>query len=219
MATNKVHDGSRLHVLSVYQQHQDDRRCIDCQKLKNELNEVRIELKSVKEIVNILNQDLASINVHGHNLHREEHPKTTDTSWENPKHSTKMRLSESTVSNSCFNTTNRFQVLNNHQESDSLVVTQSEIPQTGKVHRNTIETSRSCEQEECQAHKVINSTDPSNSDFLETALKHQKPIPVIVNGSTAIGKNSLVKRQKRIAENKKDHKLLIIGDSHVRLWT
>ena len=218
MATNKVRDWSRLQALSVHQQRQCYRRCADCQKLEKELNEVRIELKSVKEIVNILNQDLASISVHGHNLLSEEPPKTTDTLWENPKHSTKMSFSESSVRNSLFNTNNRFQVLNNYQESDSIVFRPSEIQRTGKVHRNTIKTRRICEQEECQAQKVISSTNPSNNDFLETESKNHKPIPVIVNGSTTISKNSPVKRQNKIAANKKDHKLLIIGDSHARLW-
>jgi hypothetical protein len=61
-----------LHELSVSQQCQCDEECVDCLKLKNELNEVRIELKSVKESVNLLNQDLASISVHIRNLHSEE---------------------------------------------------------------------------------------------------------------------------------------------------
>jgi hypothetical protein len=47
--------------------------------LQSELNEVRLELKSVKEIVNILNRDLASIDVHVHNLHDQESPHIVTT--------------------------------------------------------------------------------------------------------------------------------------------
>jgi hypothetical protein len=83
MMAYKVHNWSMLHDLSVHQLCQYDRGCVDCQNLKNELNEVRIELKSVKEIVNLLNQDLALISVHEHNLLGEESTRITDKLWEN----------------------------------------------------------------------------------------------------------------------------------------
>jgi len=218
MATNEVCDWSTLHDLSVHQQRQHGRRCVDCQKLKNELTEVRLELKSVKEIVNLLNQDLASSSVYEHNLLGEEPPKSIDTPWENPRHSTKTSFSESTVRNSFFNTNNRFQVLDKLQESDSIVVTPSETLQTGKVHKNITNTRRTCQQEEDQIPKVISSTNPSNIDSLERESQNYQPIPVIVNGSTTARKNTPTKRHSKTTANKKDHKLLIIGDSHARRW-
>jgi hypothetical protein len=144
--------------------------------------------------VNLLSQDLASTSEYGHNLLGEEPLKTIGTQWENPRHSTKPSFIVSTVRNSIINTNNSFQVLDKLHASDSIVATPSEIPQTGKVHKYTKNTGRTCRQEDGQA-------------------------PVIVNGSTTVSKNTPVKRQSKIATNKKDHKLLIIGDSHARLWT
>ena len=46
-----------------------------------------------------------------------------------------------------------------------------------------------------------------------------RPIPVIVNGQTPMSTSPHAKRQKEDAAFKKDQKILIIGDSHTRLWT
>jgi hypothetical protein len=94
-----VHNWSRRQDLSVYQQYQHDIGCVDCQKLKDELNEVRTELKSIKEIVNLLNQDLASFSKHKHNLNGVESPWITDKQWKNqhPRRSLKKSSSESTA--------------------------------------------------------------------------------------------------------------------------
>jgi hypothetical protein len=110
-------------------------------------------------------------------------------------------------------------VLDKFQESDLIVDERSEIPQTGKDHRNTIKTRSTCEQEESQASKVIISTNSGNTDSHETEIKNHQPIPVIVNGLTPTSKNPPAKRQNKNAAHKKDHKMLIVGDSHARLWT
>jgi hypothetical protein len=44
-------------------------RCSNCSQLQSELKEAKVELTSLKEIVNILSRDLASIGVRKHNLH------------------------------------------------------------------------------------------------------------------------------------------------------
>jgi hypothetical protein len=52
-------------------------------KLQSELNEVKLELKSVIEIINILNRDLASIDVCAHNLHKKATSLSTVQPFEN----------------------------------------------------------------------------------------------------------------------------------------
>jgi hypothetical protein len=90
--------------------------------------------------------------------------------------------------------------------------------QTGKVHRDTKNTSRTCQQEEDQTPKVISNTNPINIDSLKMESQNHQPIPVIVNGSTTASKNIPTKKHKKTIANKKNHKLLIIGDSHARRW-
>jgi len=73
MAANKDCNKDIQHDLSEPQRCKCENRCVNCFKLQSELHEVRLELKSVKEIVNILNRDLASIDVRVHNLqHKQE---------------------------------------------------------------------------------------------------------------------------------------------------
>jgi len=79
MAGYEVSKEDIQHDLNEAQQCKCENRCIDYLKLQSELNEVRLELKSVKEIVNILNRDLASIDVHVHNLHDQESPHIVTT--------------------------------------------------------------------------------------------------------------------------------------------
>jgi hypothetical protein len=65
---------------------------------KVNINEVRMELKSVTEIVNILNRDLASIDVHVHNLCEQASSHIATQPFENwpLRHSTKKSYSEVT---------------------------------------------------------------------------------------------------------------------------
>ena len=215
MAASKVHNWSMLHDLSVHQQYQYDIGCVDCEKLKNELNEVRTELNSVKEIVNLLNQDLASFSKHEHNLNGEKTPWITDKQWKNqhPRRSSKKSSSDSTVSKSCFITDNRYQVFDSIQDNDSRVVAPNGVPQTGKDHKNFIKTRSS------QAPKVISSTSSDNTNSHETEISNLRLIPVIVNGQTPTSMSPPANRQKKDAAFKKDQKMMIIGDSHTRLWT
>jgi hypothetical protein len=136
-------------------------------KSKNELNEVRTELKSVKEIVNLLNQDLASFSKHEHNLNDDESSCITEKQLENQhaRPSSKKSSSDSTACKSCFTTNNRYQVLDNFQDSDSIVVASSGITQTGKDHRNTIKTRSS------QTPRAINSRSSGNTDSHDTGIK------------------------------------------------
>ena len=72
-AANKVSNKGIQRDLNEARKCKCENTCIDCFKLKSELNEVRLEFKSVKEIVNILNRDLATIDVLVHSLHEQDH--------------------------------------------------------------------------------------------------------------------------------------------------
>jgi hypothetical protein len=110
-------------------------------------------------------------------------------------------------------------VLDNFQDSDLKVDALSEIPQTEKVHRNSVKTRSTCEQEERQASKVISKTNSGNIDSHEMDIRNHQPIPIIVNGQNPTSKSLPTKRQNKKAAHKRDHKMLIRGDSHARLWT
>ena len=70
MAAYKVSNKDIEHVLSGAEHCERENRFVDS-FIQSELIEVRLELKSVKEIVNILNRDLATFNVRVHSL--QEH--------------------------------------------------------------------------------------------------------------------------------------------------
>jgi lysophospholipase L1-like esterase len=104
-------------------------------------------------------------------------------------------------------------VLDNFQDSDLTVVALSGISQTGKDHRKTINTRSS------QTPKMISSKSSSNTNPHDTGIKNHRPIPVIVNGLTPTSMRPPTKGQKKDATLMKNQKMLIIGDSHARLWT
>jgi hypothetical protein len=59
MPASKVTNQDVQYALSAAQRCKCENRCVNCFKLQSELNEVKMELKSIKEIVIILNRDLA----------------------------------------------------------------------------------------------------------------------------------------------------------------
>jgi hypothetical protein len=99
MAADKISNADIQNDISEAQQCKCENRCVNCFKLQSELHEVRLELKSVKEIANILNRDLASINVRGHNLHEQESSHVATQPFENwpSRHTTKKSYSEVTA--------------------------------------------------------------------------------------------------------------------------
>jgi hypothetical protein len=108
--------------------------------LQSELHEVRLKLKSGKEIVNIPNRDLASINVRGHNLHEQESFHIATQPFENwlSRHSTEKRYNEVIANKPYSVTKNPFQLLDNLQENDSPVDVLSEFPQPGKIYQSAV---------------------------------------------------------------------------------
>jgi len=72
MAASKVSIKDIRHDSNEVQCCECENRCSDCFKLQSDLEETKLELKSLKEIVNILNRDLASIDMRIHNLQEQE---------------------------------------------------------------------------------------------------------------------------------------------------
>ena len=140
MVTNrdrKSLDKGIQHDLNEAQQCKCENRGIDCFKLQSELTEVRMEFKSVKEIVNILDKDLTSIDVRIHNLHEEESFHIATQPFENwpSRHSTKKSYSEVTAYKPCTVTINRFQLLENLKENGPPVDVPREFSQPGKDYQ------------------------------------------------------------------------------------
>ena len=108
--------------------------------MQSELKEARLELKSLKEIVNILSRDLASIDVRIHNLHEQESYHIAAQPFVNwPwRHSTKKSYSDVTAYIPYPVTKNRFQPLDNLQVKDFPADAPSVISQPGKNYSSAI---------------------------------------------------------------------------------
>ena len=134
MAASKVICQNVQHILSGAQQCKCENRCVNCLKLQSELNEVKMELKSVKEILNILSRDLASVGVRVHNLHEHESSCIAMQPFESwpSRCSTKKTYSEVTACEPYTVTKNHFQLLDNHQENNSPVGVLNKSSQSGK---------------------------------------------------------------------------------------
>ena len=120
MAVSKVICQNVKHVLSAAQQCKCENRHVNCFKLQSELNAVKMELKSVKEIVNILSRDMACVGMRVHNLHEHESSCIAMQPFESwpSRRSTKKTYSEVTACEPYTVTKNRLQLLDNHQEND-----------------------------------------------------------------------------------------------------
>jgi len=120
MAASKVSSKDIQHDLGEAQLCKCENRCSDCFKLQSELKEVKLELKSLKEIMNTLSTDLASIDMRIHKLHEQESSHIAAQPFVNwPwRHSTKKSYSEVTPYKPYPVTKNRFQLLDNLQGND-----------------------------------------------------------------------------------------------------
>jgi hypothetical protein len=185
------------------------------------LKEVRLELKSVKEIVNMLSRDLAAINMRIHNLHEQESPHIAAQPFGNwpSRHSIKKSYSEVTAYKPYIVTKHCFQSLENLQENDSSMDVLSEISQPGKDNCSVIKVRSDRVKVKHKVTKDINKTHYHyhNANFGNPAMKDNLTIPVIVKGQALSRKSNPVKRQSIKFSPSKDHMVLIIGDSHSRL--
>ena len=220
MAAREVNTQNAQCDSNEPQQCEGNKRCADCLKLQSELTEVRIELKSMREIVTLLNNDLASISVHVHNLHGEKVPWILEKPFEN-RHSRRpinKSYSKATTYNPDIKTNNRFDVLGNLQDNDTTGDTLSEFRQLESNHHKTNITRGVHARDKCQELNVISEAKSHITKAHDIDVYIHHTIPVIVNGQTLTSKKHPATRQKRNSVHKKDHEICIIGDSHARLW-
>ena len=115
-------------------------------------------------------------------------------------------------------TNNRFQLLDNFQEDDSPADLRSRISQPGKDYRSAAKVRSARRDGEQQVMKDVGKTHFHNADFNNPDTEHNLTIPVIVKEQALTSKSNPVKRKSNKSSHKKDHKVLIIGDSHARLY-
>jgi len=114
-------------------------------------------------------------------------------------------------------TKNRFQLLDHLQENDSPMDVLSEFPQPGKIYQCAVRARSARVKGERQVTKDIGKTHFHNANFNNPNTKNNLTIPVIVKGQALTSKSNPVKRQTSKSSHRRDHKVLIIGDSHARL--
>ena len=91
------------------------------------------------------------------------------------------------------------------------------ISQPGKDYRSAAKVRSAHVEGEGQVTKDIGKTHFHNANFNDPDSKINLTIPVTVKGHSLISKSNPVKRQSSKSSHKKDHKVLMIGDSHTRL--
>jgi hypothetical protein len=134
-------------------------------------------LKSVKEIVNILNRELASFDVRIHNLqHEHELPHIATQSFEKwpSRPSTKKSYSKVTANKPYTETKNCFQLLENLQENDSPVHVPSELPQPGMDYRSAVRVRNACVKGEHQVMIDISKTHFHNANLNNPDTKNYR---------------------------------------------
>ena len=219
MAANKDSNKDIQHDLHEAQQCKCKSRGVNCFKLRSKLHEVRLELKSVKEIINILNRDLALIGVRVNNLHEQELSHIATQPFENwpSRLSTKKTYTDVTANKPYTETKNRFQLLENLQEKDSPVYVPSELPQPGMDYRSAVRVRSARVKGERQVTKDNGKTHFHNTNFNKPDTKNNHTVPVIAKGQALTSKSNAIKSQSSKSLHRKDHLVLIIGDSHTRI--
>jgi len=189
--------------------------------LQSELEEAKLELKFLKEIVNIFSRDLAFIDMRIHNLHEQESSHIAAQPFVNwpARHSIKKSYSEVTAYKPYTVTKNRFQPLDNLQENDFPVDTPSVISQPGNNFCSAIKLRSALVKGEHQMTKTFGKSHYhcDNANFNNLDTKDNFTIPIVVNGQALTRKRYRVKRRSSNSFRSKEHKVLIIGDSHIRL--
>jgi len=112
-----------------------------------------------------------------------------------------------TITNNCF------QLLDNLQVNDSPI----KVSQPGKDYSSADRIRIARVKGESQVSKVTDKTHLRNASFNKTDTKNNLTIPVIVKGQALTSKSNPTQRQSSKTSHRKDHKALIIGDSHTRL--
>jgi hypothetical protein len=188
--------------------------------LQSELEEAKLKLKYLKEIVNILSRDLASIDMRIHNLHEQESSHIAAQPFVNwpSRHSIKKSYSEVTACKTYTVTKNRFQPLDNLQENDFPADAPSVISQPGKNCCSAIKLRSARVKGERQMTKTFGKSHYhyDNANFNNLDTKDNFTIPVVVKGQALTRKRYNVKRQSSNSFRSKEHKVLIVTSDFVQ---
>jgi len=122
------------------------------------------------------------------------------------RHSSKMSYYKVAAYKAYTVTKNHFQLLDNLQTEDSPEGVLSNAPQPGKNYSSVVRVRSARAKGERQATNATNKT-----QFLDA-----NTLPVIVRGQVPTSKSNPAQRQSSKSSHRKDHKVLIIGDSHTR---
>ena len=89
--------------------------------------------------------------------------------------------------------------------------------QSGKDYSSASRVRSAHVKSERQMTKDIGKTHLHNANFHSPDAKNNLAIPLIVKGQAHTSTRILAKKHKSKFSHRKDHKVLIIGDSHIRL--
>jgi hypothetical protein len=92
-----------------------------------------------------------------------------------------------------------------------------EFPQPGRIYHSAVRARSARVKGERQVTKDIGKTHFHNANFNNPNTKNNRTILVVVKGQALTSKSNPVKRQTSKSSHRKDHKVLIISDSHTRL--
>jgi hypothetical protein len=84
-------------------------------------------------------------------------------------------------------------------------------------YHSIVRDRSACVKGERQVMKYIGKTHFHNVNFNDPDTKNNHTIPVIVKGQALTSKSNPIQRQSSKSFHRKDHKVLIIGDSQTRL--
>jgi hypothetical protein len=197
-------------------------RCDNCSQLDNQLKVTLNELSSVKLIIEILNEE---IKIWKQTFHINLNPGTTWSTAKssNPRSPTTVRQPKEVhgISIHCMPTTsNRFEMLSDLSEDGNRFKPAKEpcgYPRRQQRKSDCKEATprrNYCSGTEITQHAFTKHDNATNGNLKNSTRK----IPVVINGQTPLSASTSINRKKHDSsfQQNKDHKIIIIGDSHAR---
>ena len=182
--------------------------CKKCSEYETQLKEALDELIYIRTINELLQKELLSYATSKSTWGIG--PDSTDNiqpfqNWPS-RHSSKMSYCKVAAYKPYTVTKNHFQLTENLQVEDSPDEVPSKTPQPGKKYSSAARVRSARARRDHQVTKIINKTQSLNTNT----------IPVIVRGQAPTSKSNPAQRQSSKSSHRKDHKVLIIGNSHTR---
>jgi len=187
----------------------DNNDVINCKKFseyETQLKEAQDELISIRMINELLQKELLSYTTSkstwGIDTDSTDNNVQPFKNWPS-RHSSKMSYCEVAAYKPYTVSKNHFQVLDNLQVEDSPEEIPSKTLQPGKKYSQ----SQKCSHERWM---------PGDESYQQKQFSNANTIPVTVRGQAPTSKSNPAQRQSSKSSHRKDHKVLIIGDIHIR---